>query len=176
MKIELKEALVQEKEIVSHLLQLYLYEFSELEGFDIGSDGLFRYAYLDSYWVDPSSFAFLIHVNGCLAGFVFVNSYTCLSHSRGGRSIAEFFVLRKYRRKGVGKAAAFDAFNRFPGKWEVRQISENEGGRQFWRKVIDSYTGGKYEEIELNNELWRGPVQTFSNDSSLTQSGEVLST
>jgi predicted acetyltransferase len=176
MKIELKKAQLQEKNVIFRLLQLYLYEFSEIEGFDIGADGLFLYEHLDSYWSDPSSFAFLIYVEGRIAGFVFVNSYTCLPESRSARSIAEFFVLRKYRRKGVGKTAAFDVFNRFPGKWEVRQILENEGGRQFWRKVIEAYTRGKYEETVVNNELWRGPVQTFSNDSPEMQSGEMFFT
>jgi predicted acetyltransferase len=165
MKIELKKALIHEKEVVSRLLQLYLYEFSELDGFDVGPDGLFRYEYLDSYWRDPASQAVLIYVEDCIAGFALVNSYTCLLESRDARSIAEFFVLRKYRMKGVGKTAAFELFNQFPGKWEVRQIPKNEGGQQFWRKVIGAYTGGKYEETVLNNELWEGPVQTFSNGS-----------
>ena len=77
--------------------------------------------------------------------------------------IAEFFVMRKYRRMGVGRTAAFAAFEQFPGHWEVSQIFQNLPAQHFWRKVIAEYTHGNYREVVLDNEVWQGPVQTFEN-------------
>jgi predicted acetyltransferase len=142
-------------------MQLYLYDFSEFEGFDVEKDGLYVNERLDLYWTESDRHAFLISVDGQLAGFVLVNSYVCLEENAGAKSIGEFFVMRKYRRKGVGTIAARMIFDRMPGKWEVRQISSNISGQHFWRKVISEYTGGRFTETTLDNDEWNGPAQSF---------------
>ena len=78
-------------------------------------------------------------------------------------TIAEFFVMGKYRRKGLGTKIATYLFDRFPGPWEVAQMADNHSGQFFWRSVIGEYCRGNYEEIELDNEVWKGPVQVFDN-------------
>jgi predicted acetyltransferase len=163
MKVEVSAVPKPKKAIIAHLLQLYLYEFSELEGFDVGRDGLFRYGYLNSYWEDATRFPFLISVDTHIAGFVLVNSITYAHTEGGARSVAEFFILRKYRRRGVGRAAAFHIFGLFPGKWEVREIESNVAGQRFWRKIISEYTDGDFKEVSLNNEFWQGPAQIFNS-------------
>ena len=165
MIIHVKEASREQKPVLERLAQLYLYDFSEVEGHDVGQGGLFEHSIfrLDSYWTEPDRFPFLIYVNVRIAGFVLVNSYTCLVENIGAKSIAEFFIMRRYRRQGVGKKAAFDMFDKYPGKWEVRQIKANVTGREFWRSVIDEYTGGRFEETVLDDDLWRGPAQSFES-------------
>jgi predicted acetyltransferase len=74
-------------------------------------------------------------------------------------SMAEFFVMRKYRRGGVGQRAAVELFDRFPGVWSVKQVQSNLPSHSFWRNVIGRYTDGNYEEIREAG--WDGPVQTF---------------
>jgi len=49
----------------------------------------------------------------------------------------------------VGKRAAVDVFKRFPGTWEVYQVAENELATAFWRAVIREYTGGEYDEVNV---------------------------
>src|SRR3990170_764680 len=63
-------------------------------------------------------------------------------------SIAEFFVLKKYRKSGIGTKAAEMAFSKFPGKWYVDVIQANQPARSFWEKVFNSFTGGKYVRSE----------------------------
>ena len=53
--------------------------------------------------------------------------------------------MKKYRRKGVGKAAAMKIFDRFPGSWEVSQWANNIPAQSFWKQVISEYTKGKYD-------------------------------
>ena len=67
--------------------------------------------------------------------------------------MAEFFVLRKYRRGGVGTDAARAVFARFPGEWQTRQQFENTGAIAFWRRAIPV----PFDETP-NDE---GPVQRF---------------
>ena len=78
------------------------------------------------------------------------------------RDMAEFFVMRRFRRHGVGEQAAGWLFDRFPGPWEVRQKKENQPATAFWRRAIGRYTDGRFDEEELDDERWRGPPQRFT--------------
>jgi predicted acetyltransferase len=100
-------------------------------------------------------------MDGKLAGFVMVNRKTYLTRSEW--AISEFFIMRKYRRQGVGKDVAFSIFDQFHGKWEVHEIESNVPSQLFWRKVISEYTHGKYSETNLNDERSKGPIQCFDN-------------
>jgi predicted acetyltransferase len=75
--------------------------------------------------------------------------------------VDNFFVLRKYRRKGVGAAAAMRTFDMFPRKWEVRELAKNAAAIAFWRRTVAEYTRGRYVEVTFDDERWRGPVQSF---------------
>jgi predicted acetyltransferase len=114
-------------------------------GDDLPEDGFYTYEYFDRYWDEPGRFPFLIQVDGKVAGFVLAR----ISRDEAGvdtHHIAEFFVMRKYRRQKVGQAAARMIFDAFPGAWRVSQIPENLPAQAFWRKVIGEYTQGKFAE------------------------------
>jgi len=158
MQIEIVPATVDQKPVIRHLLELYLYDFSEFDGADVDSHGLYGYDHLDAYWVDEYRHPFLIRADGRWAGFALV-----MEMGGGDQAafhwMAEFFVMRKYRRQGVGQQAACEVFDRFPGMWRVAQIRTNEPAQRFWRTTIGHYTEGMFEEIEM--EQWKGPVQEF---------------
>lgn len=102
-----------------------------------------------------------LKVNNKLAGFVLVNSVSCLNRKDITHSIAEFFIMRKWRRKGIGKATAFELFNKLPGKWEVSQERKNKNAQIFWRSIINEYTQGSYEEFKTDDKF----VQIFKSSS-----------
>ena len=145
--VEVVEATIDDKPVVAQLLELYCHDFSVFNGADIGTDGLYRYPYLDHYWTEAERHPFLFKVNGRFAGFAFV---------RAGKphDMAEFFVMRKYRRSGVGLDAARAVFAKFPGEWQVRELAANEGAIAFWRIAIPV----PFTE-DANDE---GPVQHFT--------------
>ncbi|MDP2671934.1 MAG: GNAT family N-acetyltransferase [Candidatus Daviesbacteria bacterium] len=161
MKIELVSVTEKEKHILANLLELYEYDFSEFSNSDLDENGRYGYKYLDSYWQEENRHPFFIKVDDKLAGFVLVNKHTYLSDD--ANAIAEFFILKKYRRGGIGSTAAKQIFDMFPGKWEVTQTNQNKDAQEFWKKVINEYTNGNYKEIVLDNEKWKGPVLTFDN-------------
>jgi predicted acetyltransferase len=161
MNVAIHPVACSDKSVLQNMLELYLYEFSVYENMDLNEHGLYGYEYLDHYWVEPGRFPFFIRVDGKLAGLVLVSRHAFLPGNE--QSISEFFVLRKYRRHGVGSQAARAIFDRFPGKWEVQQEQANEPAQHFWRQVIADYTGGNYNETLLDDERWKGPVQWFDN-------------
>lgn len=157
MSVQIRPAASEEHAVLSALLQLYVYDFSEMLGLDVGDDGRFQTPVVEG------RDAFLVRVDGKLAGFALIASKSRLTGEDGVHDVAEFFVVQRYRRSGVGEKAARSLFDRYPGRWEVRQKTENARAIAFWRRVIDRYTGGRFVEEMLDDDRWRGPVQRFDN-------------
>lgn len=129
MEFNLVAATEDDKPVLRRLVELYRYDFSEFDQADVDSYGEYGYRYLDHYWTEASRVAFLFRVDGYWAGFALVRAESPFDMS-------EFFVMRKYRRQGVGRAAAADLFRRFAGPWRVRQQKTNPAATEFWRKAI----------------------------------------
>ncbi len=163
MEIELQAVGYDDKPVLRNLFELYQYDFSEYENSDVDEHGLYGYRYLDHYWTEPGRHAFFIRVDGKLAGFALVRELH-EGYSSPTHSIAEFFVLRKYRRRGVGREAATRLFDQFPGRWRVAEEESNLPAQAFWHKVIETYTRGNYEEMRMNNDEWRGLLQVFRTE------------
>jgi predicted acetyltransferase len=105
----------------------------------------------------------LVYVNEQIAGFVLVSKMVFLPENKGANAIAEFFVMRKYRRLGVGKEVAFRIFDLFPGKWEVQETKRNIPAQKFWSKVIAEYTNGRFSESRPADKPFIGAIQSFDN-------------
>lgn len=161
MDIKLEKAAIDQKSILRNLLELYNYDFTEFDPDDVDEHGLYGYKYLDHYWTEENRYPFLIKVNNNLAGFVLVRRIGTNSSDNNIYSIAEFFVMKKYRKAGVGKRVANMVFNTFQGEWKVSQIENNIPAQRFWRNVISEYTRDQFEEIRETD--WNGPIQKFTN-------------
>ena len=49
--------------------------------------------------------------------------------------IQEFFILKKFRRKGNGLQAVSSFFKRFPGRYYIAQLVNNRPAIDFWMSV-----------------------------------------
>lgn len=136
MKIEVSPAKVEDKPILRNLLELCLHDYSEFNGKDVNEHGLFDYPYLDHYWTEAGRYPFLVKVEGKLAGFVLVRDLA-IAEGEPLWQIAEFFILRKYRRQGIGREVAHQMFERFVGRWEVTQEKGNLPAQQFWQRIME---------------------------------------
>lgn len=67
--------------------------------------------------------------------------------------MAEFFIARAWRRRGLGQAAVRLILNRFAGHWHIMEDLRNTGAVDFWRRVVREYTQGAYRERSSNGEL-----------------------
>jgi predicted acetyltransferase len=161
LNIELVRIEETEKPVLRQLIELYNYDFSEYDQADVNAHGWYGYRYLDHYWTEETRHPFFIKVDGRLAGLVLINEYCYILKDAGARSIAEFFVMRKYRKQGVGRAVARDLFSRFPGKWEVVQCGANLPSIRFWEKVVGECTGNRFERHPVSTEDWDGQALVF---------------
>ena len=156
-----------QKQIITNLIQLYKYDFSEFAEIgspygEVGPDGRFIYEGLDCYWQEDGRFALTVEADGRLAGFVLVNRWSALNRLLD-HAVAEFFVLRKYRRIGVGSHAARVLFERWPGRWEVAVARYNKPALSFWRKAICAAVDGTVEEYTGDFERQIGTVLLFDS-------------
>lgn len=148
MKLQLSEIQIDEREILSNLLEKYAYEFSRYDNRDVNKLGLYGYKYLDYYWTEKNRWAYFILVDENLAGFVMVIDLPEVEDRGTDYQVAEFFVLHKYRRQGVGREALFQIFGRHKGRWQLKLHPKNTASVHFWNKVITEYTKGQYELIQ----------------------------
>ncbi|MCL6443455.1 MAG: acetyltransferase [Alicyclobacillus sp.] len=157
------EASIDDKPILRNLMELYQYDNSEHSGQDPDSHGLYGYHYLDHYWTpagrNEGRVPYLVKVDGRIAGFVLKGRWSPVRTV--DHSVAEFFIMRKWRRQGIGRAVAHQLFDRHPGVWEVREERSNLSVPLFWRAVIGEYTVGQFEEINSRPPDWDGFVQVF---------------
>jgi predicted acetyltransferase len=168
MHVSLVPAQPEDAVCLRNLFQFYCYDFAGIVGANVGPDGGFSIPDLAPYWQDSWRYPLLVRADEHLAGFGLVHQRSRITGDLGTWDVAEFFVLRHLRRRGVGSEAAMKMFDRFRGPWEVRQMRANREATDFWRAVISRYTGGRYTETVHNDDRWRGPVQAFDNapDSS----------
>ncbi|MGN0971196.1 MAG: GNAT family N-acetyltransferase [Aristaeellaceae bacterium] len=147
MTVTLEPIRIEQKSVLVQMMELFTYDFSEFSGKDISEYGYYGYAHIDDYWNEAGRYPFFIRVDGKLAGLVLIRSCCEYTDLPRPHCIAEFFVLRKYRRRGVGRAAARQSFDLFPGGWEVSVWPSNHAALAFWERVIRDCTGGNYAAL-----------------------------
>ncbi len=111
---------------------------------------------LPLYWSDPNRYLFFVRIDSSLAGLVFVRKGSQVSANDSVWDMAEFFVLRGHRRRGVGTHVAHEVWRRFPGPWEVRVIEANVSAQHFWARAISTFVGEEIcpVRIEKEGEFW----------------------
>lgn len=155
-QIEVILARPNQESILANLLELYAYDFSEFNDLELGADGRFGYSGLALYWSEPGRHPFLVWVEGKLAGLVFVKRGSEVSGNEAVWDVAEFFVLRGYRRLGIGTQIASEVWRQFPGLWEVRVMESNVPARDFWTHAISIFMGEaiKPVRVEKDGKYW----------------------
>ncbi len=173
MRIVARPALASEQVRIEGLLQFYIYDWSEMEkpgsrALAFNAQGQFDpYPGLSDYWEKPEHWPFLIEVDDRTAGFALLNTRSHLTGGHIERNMAEFFVARKHRRRGVALEAVYQVLRQHPGQWEVAIAERNIAAKMFWPKAIETAPG--VSDLHLaqgdcqrgDGEHWQGPIWRF---------------
>lgn len=147
-EIKMVLATIEQKPIIKNLARFYVYEFSRYSGEDIPEDGLFVASEtcfnFSDYWSKAGHYPFVIFVKNKLAGFILINKKSRSSDIDW--HLAEFYIIAKFQRKGIGRKVAITLLSKFTGTWEIGQIAKNLPAVNFWRSVIQQFTKGEYTE------------------------------
>ncbi len=106
-------------------------------------DGHFSFnkSQFDIYWESESHRPYFIYVDKELAGFALIRKYPS---DPSINDIEQFFVLRKFNRKDVGKRAFKLVTQLILGKWQIRVLIENTNALPFWKSSVFNVVGHNY--------------------------------
>jgi [ribosomal protein S5]-alanine N-acetyltransferase len=157
-ELKLVPASIAEHPIMQNLGRFYVYDMSEYmggeSGWEMPEDGLYECIDFKKYWEIPGAFPFFVRYKNELAGFVIVDNKA--SDEQVEFNMAQFFIIRKFKAKGLGKAVATQCFDQFKGNWEVMVMPQNQGAYEFWKSVISEYTENQLME-------YTRPIKHFEN-------------
>ena len=160
--VKLIPAKLDDLPIIQNLARFYAYDISEHYGDETGwemeDDGLYGVGIdFKQYFTEQNCFPFLMRYKNELAGFAIVDKKG--SDETIDFNMAQFFVLRMYKGKGIGKYAAHACFDQFRGAWEVMVMPGNQSAYRFWSSIIKSYTGDNF--VEYTRALKKGERNLF---------------
>lgn len=136
MQIELLTTSADQQPLIANLYQYYAYESSDWEQEDVEVDGRFyiHAPHLQRYWQEPDWSASLVLVDGFIAGFLLIER----SELPGidALEFADLFILKKYRRLGIGRALVEQVIVAGGGSWLVSFYEQDALARQFWQRLL----------------------------------------
>jgi ribosomal-protein-alanine N-acetyltransferase len=148
--IKLHPATLDDYPTMQNMGRFYVYDISkemQMEpGWEIPEDGLYECLDLKKYWEDENAFPFLIRYLNEIVGFVFIDKKGSTPEIEF--NMAQFFILARFSKKGVGRQVAFECFKKFRGTWEVMVMLQNKPAYQFWKRIISEYTQNQFEEYK----------------------------
>jgi predicted acetyltransferase len=144
---------VECRALIEGLYQFHRYDLSEFNRQDIGDDGRFAHIDLDPYFEDGAYGVFVFEEGASITGFALVNFESHTIDDEWVRNLDDFFVLRKYRRQGVGTRVAIELFRRFPGRWQVNKKTTNLAAMAFWSKVIPKCAEREILETVVHEDI-----------------------
>jgi len=157
--VSLVRASQADADLLANLLELYIHDLSDVfPDVELGSNGRFGYRHLPLYWSEADRrSAFFIRCDARVSGFALVTRGSPAATDPQTLDVAEFFVMRRYRREGVGRRAAIQLWEQMPGSWTVRVSDTNAGAVKFWTRVVADFTKGAHAEVMTPGQhaAWR---------------------
>jgi predicted acetyltransferase len=158
----------EQQPIVVNLLELYAHDFSEFHDVELGEDGRFGYPDLSLYWSEPDRFPFLVRINDKLAGVILVRKGSRISANEAVWDMAEFFIVRRYRRRGIGTHIAHEIWRKFPGPWQIRVMQVNDSAHQFWAHAITAFAGDAFQSSTFEKAATKWHLFSFASPAHST--------
>ena len=158
MHLELRKANPEDFPALQQMLELYQYDISDIYLQDTDAEAKYGYN-LDRHRQDQRFHAHVALEGSQYIGFALVAP--AIVTRKEGSWLEQFFILKRYRRSGAGRALALHVFQSYPGLWEVGQMPANHAAQAFWHQVIGTATAGAFVELQVTEGWWQGVVQQF---------------
>jgi predicted acetyltransferase len=130
--------------LLRNLFEHYMHDMAEWFEIDTKADG--SYSYDTSLIWENAYDVYVAKVGDSIAGFAILGSAVEWLGGNGAHDVREFFVIGRFRRRGIGQRMATLLWNERPGEWLVRVLESNAPAVLFWRTAIAAHSRGSYEE------------------------------
>ena len=130
--------------VLHNLLEHYFHDLAEWFLFDSAPSGKYV-ASTSDYWGEGHK-VYLLYKADIPVGFALVAPADEWLPGQNANDMKEFFIVRRYRKSGLGRDFARDVWDRHPGPWLVRVYQPNEPALPFWRRAVADYSNADYSE------------------------------
>ena len=158
MTLHFRKAKPEDFPALQQMLELYQYDISDIYLQDTDSEAKYGYN-LERHKQGERFHAHVALEGSQYIGFALVAP--AIVTRKEGSWMEQFFILKRYRRCGAGRALALHVFQCHQGPWEVGQMQANHAAQAFWRQVIGAATTGSFVELRVTEGWWQGVVQQF---------------
>ncbi|CED60531.1 Putative uncharacterized protein [Moritella viscosa] len=143
MDVSLVKIEKEHRNILENLFHYYVYDMSYFLALSLHENGQFGFnkSQFDAYWDKDDHVPYFIYAGSELAGFVLLRKYPS---DLSINDIEQFFVLRTFKGKGIGKKAFELVTQSFPGKWQIRVLLENVDALHFWKSSVSNIVEQDY--------------------------------
>lgn len=130
--------------LLRNLFEQYLRDMAEWFDVDIKADGSYSYD-ISAVW-ESGYDVYLAKTGDSIVGFAILGSAVEWLGPVAANDVHEFFVIRRFRRRSLGRRMASLLWSQRPGEWLVRVLEANAPAVLFWRTAISDHSGSSYEE------------------------------
>lgn len=151
MKITIEKIGSDHQKTLRNLYSLYLHDLSVYaDSLQVSEDGSFEFDSFELIWTKDGINPYIFRADGELAGFILLleKPFT----KKVDVLVNDFFVLNRYRGKGVAKEAAARIFAEHKGQYYISQLKNNEPAVRFWRKMYKEWEVDFEEYTEMQDD------------------------
>ncbi len=129
------------------LFQGYLAELGAFTG-KPPINGEYDYRHFDNYWQEPNDRwpYYLKDEEGTVCSLAMVRRYEDTVYE-----VAEFYVLPKWRGKGLGRCMLEKIMKRHQGSWRLEVLENHMEAQKFWSKVFGNHPACQVRQVVINN-------------------------
>ena len=123
------------KAVIWNVYQFYCYDTSIEDEYDLEESGLYSLSdeYFSQYWTHPRWSAHLLRWDGVVAGFALIEASEALDNAQ---ELADVFVLKRYRRRGIARAVALHFLSHRVVPWTIVVFDEAMDAQAFWKSMF----------------------------------------
>jgi predicted acetyltransferase len=135
MQLEICPRREEDKTVIWNLFQFYCYDTSTEDECDVEESGTYSLSpkYFAQYWTLPTWSARLLRWEGAVAGFALLEDSDALP---GGMELADLFVMRRFRRHGIGREVVSYFMSERKLPWTVVVFDEAVEAKAFWSSIF----------------------------------------
>ncbi len=105
---------------------------------------------LKNYWAQSPIWPYLMIVGDEVAGFCMLRHYPGEFETI---DIDQYYVVKTFRRQGVGIKSLTMLVKMHPGNWLIRVLKPNDGAFKFWVNAVESCIGKNYENRNEKDDM-----------------------
>jgi predicted acetyltransferase len=155
MELLIDKVNADRKEVLRNLMTLYLHDLSEFIGYiDLNTNnGLYEFDVLDLFFEKEGLTPFFIQLDQNPIGFILLQSGAYSNQEHADYVLNSFFILKKHRRKGIGKLACKKFFEMYQGRYAIAQAETNIPAIKFWKNVYETERLNTFEKEEIEDGI-----------------------